>query len=74
MMLKFLTSFFITCIVSISFIKKFYFIELIKICSWYTVGNVRKFTKFLCNKGNVKFDDNYNVCEYKGIFKLRKMY
>ena len=37
-------------------------------CNWffleyysYTVRNVRIFTKFLCYKGNVKFDDIYNV-------------
>ena len=27
----------------------------------YTVGDVWKFTKFLCYKGNVKFDDIYDV-------------
>ena len=29
----------------------------------YTVRNVQKFTKFLCYKGTVKFDDIYNVFE-----------
>ena len=29
----------------------------------YTVRNVRKFTKFLCYKGNVKFKDIYDVVE-----------
>ena len=31
----------------------------------YTVRNVRKFKKFLCYKGNVKFDDIYNVFELR---------
>ena len=31
----------------------------------YTVRNVRKFTKFLFHKGNVKFDDISDVFEYK---------
>ena len=29
----------------------------------YAVENVRKFTKILCYKGNVKFDDIYDVFE-----------
>ena len=29
----------------------------------YTVRNARKFTKFLCYKGNVKFDDVDDVFE-----------
>ena len=36
------------------------FIELFKSC---TVRNFRKFTKFLCHKGNVTFDDIYDVFE-----------
>ena len=27
----------------------------------YTVRNIRKFTKFVCYKGIVKFDDIYDV-------------
>ena len=40
----------------------------------YTLRNARKFTKFLYYKGNVKFDDIYDVFMYKGILKLRKLY
>ena len=29
----------------------------------YTVRNFRKFTKFKCYKGNIKFDDIYDVFE-----------
>ena len=29
----------------------------------YTIRNVKKFTKFLYYKGNVKFDDIYDVSE-----------
>ena len=29
----------------------------------HTVGNVRKFIKFVCYEGNVKFDDIYGVFE-----------
>ena len=39
---------------------------IIQIChgtSQYTVRNVRKFTKLLCYKGNVKFDDINDVFE-----------
>ena len=39
----------------------------------YTVGNVRKFTNFLCYKGNVKFDDIYNVFDVTYL-KLQKVY
>ena len=31
------------------------------ILNTYTVRNVQKFTKFLCYRGNVKFDDIYVV-------------
>ena len=31
----------------------------------YVVRNVRKFTKFSCYKGNVKFDDIYNLFEQR---------
>ena len=28
-----------------------------------TIRNIRKFTKFLCYKDNVKFDDIYDISE-----------
>ena len=28
-----------------------------------TVRNIRKFTTFLCDKGNVKFEDIYDIFE-----------
>ena len=36
-----------------------------------TVRNVRKFTKFVCYKRNVKFDDIYDIFE-KMYFKIAK--
>ena len=39
-----------------------------------TVRNVRKFSKFLCYKGNVKFDDIYDFFENKYILKLSQMF
>ena len=40
--------------------------------SVYTVRNVRKFTKFVCYKSNVKFDEMYDVFEkrYLEIAKI----
>ena len=29
----------------------------------HTIRNVQEFTKFLCYKSNVKFDDIYDVCK-----------
>ena len=31
----------------------------------YTLKNVRKFKKFSCYKGNVKFDDIYDIFKLK---------
>ena len=38
----------------------------------YTVRNVQKLTKFLCFKGNIKFDDIYDVFLVKVSYNCKK--